>query len=84
LFVTVIGAMPKHRCQLGISVEMPEPHDFAVRDRRIRLVRLRVHRIPHPTFVTIAKRPSSGHGIRSVYCCFYQNEKQNIQTGLDW
>ena len=34
-------------------------HDFAVRVSRARLSRRRVHRIPPPTFVTIAKRPSS-------------------------
>ena len=40
------------------SVGAPGPHDFAVRDNIIRLVTRRVHRIPRPTFVTIAKRPS--------------------------
>jgi hypothetical protein len=39
LFVTVASAMPKHRCQLDLSVERPGPHDFTVRDRRIRLMR---------------------------------------------
>jgi hypothetical protein len=34
------------------------PHDFSVRDLDDRLTRGRVHRIPQPTFVTIAKRPS--------------------------
>jgi hypothetical protein len=32
LFVTVAGAMRVHRRQFGISVEMPGPHDFAVRE----------------------------------------------------
>jgi hypothetical protein len=36
--------------QLDISVEISGRHDFAVRDKRIRLVRRRVHRIPRPTF----------------------------------
>ena len=58
LFVTVAGAMRKHCRQLNISVEMSGPHDFAVRLARDRLSRQSVHRIPHPTFVTIAKRPS--------------------------
>jgi hypothetical protein len=44
--------------QLDISVGMSGPHDFAVRIRRIRQSAIRVHRIPHPTFVTIATRPS--------------------------
>jgi hypothetical protein len=35
------------------------PRDFAVRDMRARLVRNHVHRIPRPTFVTIAKRLSA-------------------------
>src|SRR5215471_2094981 len=48
----------KHHRQLDASVGAPGPHDFAVRDTNIRLLRYRVHRIPLPTFVTIAKRPS--------------------------
>jgi hypothetical protein len=44
--------------KLDASVETSGPHDFAVRDMRA-LVRSasRVHRIPLPTSVTIAKRP---------------------------
>jgi hypothetical protein len=34
------------------------PHDFAVRVGAVRQERRRVHRIPRPTSVTIAKRPS--------------------------
>ena len=45
--------------ELDTSVGASGPHDFAVRNSRARLARCRVHRIPHPTFVTIAKRPSS-------------------------
>ena len=44
--------------KLDTSVGVSGRHDFAVRDTRIRLVRHRVHRIPHQRFVTIAKRPS--------------------------
>jgi hypothetical protein len=55
---TVTRKMPKHLCGLSASVGAPGPHDFAVRDNIIRLVTRRVHRIPRPTFVTIAKRPS--------------------------
>jgi len=33
LFVTVIGAMRKHRRQLGTSLGVPEPHAFSVRGR---------------------------------------------------
>jgi hypothetical protein len=50
-------------CELDTSVGVSGPHDFAV---RVEIVRRRgkraatqhVHRIPRPTFVTIAKRPS--------------------------
>src|SRR5215813_2089083 len=55
---TVTRKMPKHLCGLSASVGAPGPHDFAVRDTNIRPLRYRVHRIPLPTFVTIAKRPS--------------------------
>jgi hypothetical protein len=44
--------------QLDASVEASRPHDFAVRASCVRLAHDRVHRIPYPTFVTIAKRPS--------------------------
>ena len=37
LFVTVIGAMRKHRRQLGASLGAPGPHDFAVRAGIVRL-----------------------------------------------
>ena len=48
----------KHHRQLDASVGAPGPYDFAVRDIVIRPLTRRVHRIPLPTFVTIAKRPS--------------------------
>jgi hypothetical protein len=44
--------------RLDASVGASEPHDFAVRFNALRLARHSVHRIPYPTFVTIAKRPS--------------------------
>jgi hypothetical protein len=46
--------------KLDASVGAPGPHDFTVRINAARQRHLRVHRIPHPTFVTIAKRPSCG------------------------
>ena len=55
---TVTRKTRKHLCGLSASVGAPGPRDFAVRDKIIRLVIYRVHRIPRPTFVTIAKRPS--------------------------
>jgi len=39
---------------------------------------LRRHRIPHPTSVTIAQRPSRGGGTESIYFCFYPGVKQNF------
>ena len=44
--------------RLDTSTEMSGPHDFAVRSKHARLARRYVHRIPHPTSVTFAKRPS--------------------------
>jgi hypothetical protein len=44
--------------ELDASVGASGPHDFAVRVGVARQRHLRVHRIPLPTFVTIAKRPS--------------------------
>src|SRR5881227_1885350 len=51
-------------CQLDASVEASGPHDFAVRLSNVRQRCLRVHRIPCPTSVTIAIRPSCGTGWR--------------------
>jgi hypothetical protein len=53
----------KHHRQLDAGVEASGPHDFAVRVSAVRPRKclrscFRVHRIPCPTFVTIAKRPS--------------------------
>jgi hypothetical protein len=54
------GQMP---ARLSASVGAPGPHDFAVRCNINRPSMRRVHRIPLPTFVTTAKRPSlSGAG----------------------
>ena len=70
--------------KLGISVGMPGPHDFAVRDRRIRLVRQRVHRIPHPTSVTIAKRPSCGRGTAGNMVLIWGQAKAKYFLLRDW
>ncbi len=55
------------RCA-DISTGMPGPHDFAVRIGSFVCVNdhaaaRRAHRIPHPTLVTIAKRPSHRGGM---------------------
>jgi hypothetical protein len=50
--------------QLSACIGAPRPHDFTVRTNAARRAKKRpaicVHRIPQPTFVTIAKRPSQG------------------------
>jgi hypothetical protein len=57
---TVIGGK---LYRLDADLEASGPHDFAVREKQ-RLVSAppRVHRIPPPTSVTIAKRPSVWDG----------------------
>jgi hypothetical protein len=69
--------------KLDASVGASGPHDFTVRNTPF--VRAKnctatyyVHRIPHPTSVTIAKRPSDRDGMCLMYCCFYQCKKRNI------
>jgi hypothetical protein len=47
---------------LDLSVGRPGPRDFAVRSGIARLAIQSGHRVPHPTSVTIAKRPSYGCG----------------------
>jgi hypothetical protein len=73
-------------CELGISVGMPEPHDFAV---RIEIVRPRaktraaiqgVHRIPRSTFVTIAKRPSCERGTARIMLRIFGRAKRYSET----
>src|SRR6202035_4522321 len=44
--------------KLSASVGAPGPHDFAVRSSALVTRHQSVHRIPHPTSVTIAIRPS--------------------------
>jgi hypothetical protein len=39
---------------------------------------IRVHRFPHSTFVTIAKRPSIRDGMIRFYCCVYHAVKSNF------
>ena len=55
-FVTVTGG--KFSRRFDASVEASGPLDFAVRVSAVRHGHLHVHRIPHPTSVTTAKRPS--------------------------
>jgi hypothetical protein len=61
------GRDAKHRRQLDTSVGASGPHDFAVRiTRRSSARRQSVHRIPRPTSVTIAIRPSCRDGMRGM------------------
>src|SRR5262245_51970674 len=60
LLVTVASRIITLR--LSTSPGVPGPHDFAVRSSRALRTRFCVHRIPRPTLVTIAKRPSRGAG----------------------
>jgi hypothetical protein len=69
--------------ELDASVGASGPHAFAVRLRRIRQSAIRVHRIPPPTFVTIAKRPSSEAG-RGGYESDLGQAKTDIFCGEDW
>jgi hypothetical protein len=50
--------------KLDASVGASGPHDFAVRLSAVRQRHRHVHRIPHPTSVTTAKRPSCEAGWR--------------------
>jgi hypothetical protein len=57
--------------ELSACIGAPGPYDFAVRHSLIRPRKdcacgCRVHRIPLPTSVTIAKRPSCGNGMAVV------------------
>ena len=52
--------------KLDISVKMSGPYDLTVRLGIARLARQSVHRIPCPTSVTIAKRPSARGGMGRV------------------
>jgi hypothetical protein len=53
--------------QLDASVGASGPHDFAVRFKlRSSTRRQSVHRIPRPTSVTIAIRPSCGNGMAEI------------------
>jgi hypothetical protein len=64
--------------KLDPSIGGPGQRDFAVRIARARLSRRHVHRIPPPTFVTIAKRPSwmERDGRRETHT--YEKRKMNI------
>src|SRR5438045_6262951 len=72
-------------CQLDASVEASGPHDFAVRISTFCQACFSVHRIPCPTSVTIAKRPSrvgrDGASCRSDLGCW--RSRIFLRSGLD-
>jgi hypothetical protein len=78
---------PRWNCflrKLDTSVGVSGPHDFAVREPARTSARCRVHRIPHPTFVTIAIRPSSGVGlICSIAVSTKSRSEIFFESGLD-
>src|SRR5438045_1576121 len=70
-------------CQLDASVEASGPHDFAVRISTFRQACFNVHRIPCPTSVTIAKRPSAGRdGVLIVL--IWVNREQVYFSNRGW
>jgi hypothetical protein len=70
---------------VNASVEASGPHDFAVRFRHAFVFRIEsVHRIPRPTFVTIAKRPSSGHGTAGFMDLIWVKREAIYFRGEDW
>jgi hypothetical protein len=78
--------MRKHRHQLGISVGMPGPHDFAVRERRRSSCgAAHVHRIPRSTFVTTRNAPPDERGTGEVVkvICPTAKAKNFSRGGLD-
>jgi len=82
LLATVARTFVTHK--LDPSVGGSGPHDFAVRPGHARLARQSVHRIPLPTSVTIASRPSRGCGMRQVNHIFPKNGSRIfLPEGLD-
>src|SRR6202035_1825354 len=70
--------------KLDAGVEASGPHDFTVRVSTFRQARCRVHRIPFPTSVTIAIRPSSGDETAGVVNVIWVNRKGKYFCKLGW
>ena len=69
---------------LDASVGASGPHDFTVRVGALVRSTSRVHRIPHPTSVTIAKRPSFERRMaEDVEVIWVKREAENF-FGEDW
>jgi hypothetical protein len=70
--------------KLDASVGASGPHDFTVRLSAVRQRHRHVHRIPHPTFVTTAKRPSYRDGVAWIVKVFLSAGKTNYFCKKDW
>ena len=72
--------------QLDTSIGVSGRHDFAVRFRKAFVFRTEsVHRIPCPTFVTIAKRPSvQGRGTAGFMDVIWTKREGVYFCGKDW
>jgi hypothetical protein len=84
LFVTVTGAMRKHRRQFDTSIGASGPHDFAVRLTRHSS---KAHpRPPHPAsrFVTIAKRLYCRGGTGELVKMICPTRKAQYFSQTDW
>ena len=75
----------KHRRQLDASVGASGPHGFAVRLAQLVFEHQSVHRIPHPTSVTIAIRPSwqGRDGPKYRLICVFGKTEIFLWAGLD-
>ena len=82
----VIGFLATVACassrRLDASTVTSGPHDFAIRVRAVRLQRARVHRIPPPTSVTIAKRPSVGRDGEHVLLIWVRRQVKFRKIGI--
>ena len=70
--------------KLDLSVGRSGPHDLTVRTGGARLARRNVHRIPLPTSVTIAIRPSDGGGTGRVIQLICVSEKAKYFWTTGW
>jgi hypothetical protein len=70
--------------KLDTSVEASGPHDFAVRISAVRQQHLNVHRIPCPTSVTIAIRPSVRDGMAGLLELIWAGGKAEYFCGRGW
>ncbi|TMJ21534.1 MAG: hypothetical protein E6G93_09645 [Alphaproteobacteria bacterium] len=81
MFATVIGGSLR---QLDASVGASEPHDFTVRISTFRQACCRVHRIPCPTSVTIAKRPFEWDGMARFIRVIWVKLERKCFYNWDW